>query len=77
MNLKMKKFIALICISFFVMKTHSQVTTTCATGNIKLKTHNHQYGTLYWEKSFNNIDSKKAINLKQKHLVIFLSNYFC
>lgn len=58
----MKKNIALICISFFVMKTHAQVTTTCATGTIKLKTQNYQYGTLDWEKSYNNVDWEKIYN---------------
>ena len=46
----MKKIITVFIISFFG-NTYAQITETCATGTIKLKTQNHQYGTLEWQTS--------------------------
>ena len=44
----MKKTITLFILCFLGINTQAQTTTTCATGTIKLKTQNHQYGTLEW-----------------------------
>ena len=45
----MKNIITLLFITFFGINTFAQITETWATGTIKLKTQNHQYGTLEWQ----------------------------
>ena len=59
----MKKIITLLIISFFG-NTYAQITETCATGTIKLKTQNHQYGTLEWQTSQ---DGTKWDNIHNAH----------
>lgn len=59
----MKKIIILFIISFFG-NTYAQITETCATGTIKLKTQNHQYGTLEWQISQ---DGVKWDNIHDAH----------
>lgn len=57
----MKKIITLFILSFLGMNTLAQ-TTTCATGTIKLKTQNHQYGTLEWQVSNDGVNWKNIHN---------------
>ncbi len=59
----MKKIIILLILSFLGINTIAQ-TTTCATGTIKLKTQNHQYGTLEWQISN---DGVKWDNIHNAH----------
>lgn len=59
----MKKIITLLIISFFG-NTYAQITETCATGTIKLKTQNHQYGILEWQTSQ---DGVKWDNIHNAH----------
>ena len=47
----MKKILTLLLICLFGINVFAQITETCASGTIKLKTQNHQYGTLEWERS--------------------------
>jgi hypothetical protein len=59
----MKKIITILIVIAGSLSMVSQ-TTTCATGTIKLKTQNHQYGTLEWQKSVDGVDWE---NLHDKH----------
>lgn len=53
----------IIAFSIFSINTRAQTTVaTCATDTIKLRANNHQYGTLEWEKSFDNINWVKILN---------------
>ena len=60
----MKNIIILLFITFFGINTFAQITETCATGTIKLKTQNHQYGTLEWQISQ---DGQKWDNIHDAH----------
>lgn len=56
-------FIFLIAFSFFATKIYAQnLVSTCTTDTIKLNAANHQYGTLEWESSVDNINWTKIPN---------------
>ena len=58
----MKKIFITLIISLLGINAYSQLTTTCSTDTIKLRANNHQYGTLEWEKSIDNINWTKIQN---------------
>ena len=58
----MKKIFITLIISLIGINAFSQLTTTCTTDTIKLRANNHQYGTLEWEKSLDNINWTKIQN---------------
>ena len=61
----MKRYIYLLVIGIFFigLKIQAQsIISTCSTDTIKLRANNHQYGTLEWEKSIDNINWTKIQN---------------